>query len=148
MHRSVQSPMVGPRMTTERLEPSSLFELYDQSDEIKRLVSDNIAVLKCIRGGLRMAQKHRLDFDPRTDYWRPPERRLLVAYLADRWTGRFAPPNDVRALTLQLTAWFDQARPEVVQYFGVDYDKVEGGLAKICGDLAAYARRMAATSVW
>lgn len=70
---------------------------------MRAAVEHNIQVLKCIRGGLRMAEAHALDFDPRADYWHPPERRLAVAYLADRWSGRVAP---VRA-----GHWEDDARP-------------------------------------
>jgi len=76
----------------------SLVDLYDQSEETRKSVSHNIEILKCVRGGLRMAERYRLSFDFRREYWRLPERRLATAYLADRWTGRFAPASAVRTV--------------------------------------------------
>ncbi|MBN1772042.1 MAG: hypothetical protein JXB32_12310, partial [Deltaproteobacteria bacterium] len=73
-----------------------LLDRFDREPEMRAAVEHNIQVLKCIRGGLRMAEAHALGFDPRADYWHPPERRLAVAYLADRWSGRVAPVQAVR----------------------------------------------------
>jgi hypothetical protein len=57
----------------------SLLDRYQREEDMRKMVQHNIEVLKCIRGGLRMAEKHRTEFDPRADYWRPPERRIAVA---------------------------------------------------------------------
>jgi hypothetical protein len=132
---------------TDHLDLESLFDLYDRSDKLRELLSHNIGILKCIRGGLRMAERHRLEFDPRADYWYRPERRLIVAYLADRWTGRFAPAGALRSVALELLKWFDQARPTAVDYSGVEYSQV-GGLSPICTALAGHARRMAPIPAW
>lgn len=133
--------------TDSRLDLGSLLELYDRDKQLQEVVLHNIWALKSIRGGLRMAQQNRLEFDPRADYWRLPERRLAVAYLADRWTGRFAPTAALRSAALELLTWFDQARPSVVAYRGTLYEQA-GGLAKICASLGDYARRMAAIPAW
>lgn len=95
-----------------------------------------------------MAERYRLAFDPRREYWRLPERRLATAYLADRWTGRFAPASDVRAVALHLLRHFDRARADgVVSYQGVQYEQA-GGFKKICNALAEHARRLAPIPAW
>ncbi len=94
-----------------------------------------------------MAERHRLAFDPRDEYWRLPERRFVVSYLADRWTGRFEPAWALRAFALHLLKHFDQARPEVVSYRGVDYDRI-GGFETIRSALAEHARRLVPTKAW
>ncbi len=133
---------------TTAVDLSSLLGLYDRDEETRRVVSHNVEVLKCIRGGLRMAERYQLSFDPRRDYWHPPERRLAVAYLAERWTGRFAPARAVRELALHLLRHLDRARSDgLVTYRGVQYDQV-GGLDKLAGTLAAHASRLAPISAW
>lgn len=126
----------------------SLLDLYDRSDQIRSSVSHNVQILKCIRGGLQMAANHRISFDPRTEYWRLPERRLLVAYCADRWTGHFAPANALRCIARRALLHFDQARTQgVVSYRGVDYDQA-GGFKQLCAILAEHARRLPPFPEW
>jgi hypothetical protein len=126
----------------------SLLDLYDQNEKARQAVSHNIAILKCIRGGLRMAERHRIVFDPRQEYWRLPERRLAVAYFADRWTGRFAPASALRAVARRLLVHFDQARTDgVVSYRGVDYEQV-GGFEKMCAALAGHVHRLTPIQEW
>jgi hypothetical protein len=133
---------------TTKVDLGSLLNLYENSDDTRKSVSHNIKVLKCIRGGLRMAERYRLAFGPRREYWRLPERRIAVAYLADRWTGRFVPASALRSVGLRILQHFDNARPEgVVTYRGIEYDQV-GGFAKICGALAEHARRLAPIAAW
>jgi MoxR-like ATPase len=126
----------------------SLLGLYEGSEQTRSAVSHNVQLLKCIRGGLRMAERYRLAFDPRLDYWRRPERRLAIAYLAERWTGRFAPVSAVRGLALHVLRHFDRARTDgVVSYLGVHYEQA-GGFAKICDELAEHARRLGPIPAW
>jgi len=133
---------------TAQIELGSLLDLYDKSVETRKSVSHNIEVLKCIRGGLRMAERYRLAFDPRREYWHPPERRITVAYLADRWTGRFAPASALRSVGLRILQHFDNARSEgVVSYLGVEYDQV-GGFGKVCAALGEHASRLAPIPAW
>jgi hypothetical protein len=140
--------LVGAMIIADtRLRLETLFTEYANNNKIKELVSGNIDILKCVRGGLRMAEAHRIDFDPRAEYWRPPERRMAVAYLSDRWTGRFAPLLALRSVGVDLLTWFDKARPSVITYTGVDYDEA-GGFDKICSALAEHARRMASPPAW
>ncbi len=95
-----------------------------------------------------MAEGHRVHFDPRGEYWRLPERRLCVAYLADRWTGHFAPAPALRDFSRRLLAHFDQARGDrLVTYKGVNYDEA-GGLDKICAALIEHARRLPPILEW
>jgi len=141
-------PSVGMPSGTAGVDLGSLLDLYDRSEETRSLVSHNIGILKCIRGGLRMAQRHRIAFDPRREYWRLPERRLAVAYLADRWTGRFAPASALRVVARRVLLHFDQARTDaVVSYCGVEYEQ-GGGFDKICAALAEHARRLAPIPEW
>ena len=127
----------------------SLLNLYDRSEQTREAVSHNIGILKCIRGGLLMADRHRISFDPRREYWRLPERRLAVAYFADRWTGHFAPGPTLRAIAQRVFLHFDQARTDgVVSYRGVDYEEIPGGFPKLCSDLAEYARKLPDLAEW
>jgi hypothetical protein len=133
---------------TAGVDLGSLLDLYGSSEKTRSTVSHNIGVLKCIRGGFRVAERHRITFSPRQEYWRLPERRLAVAYLADRWTGRFAPPAALRAVARRLLLHFDQARTDgVVSYRGVEYEQ-GGGFEKICAVLADYARRLPPIPEW
>jgi hypothetical protein len=95
-----------------------------------------------------MALRHHLAFDPRADYWRLPERRFVVAYLADRWTGRFAPALALRTVALQMIRHFDRARTDgLVSYIGVEYDEI-GGIGKLCSVLAEHSRRLTPIPAW
>lgn len=133
---------------TARVDLGSLLSLYDDSDETRKSITHNLEVLKCIRGGLRMAERYRLAFDPREEYWRLPERRIAIAYLADRWTGRFVPAPALRSVGLRILRHFDEARADgVVSYQGFDYEQA-GEFAKICTALAEHARRLAPLTAW
>ncbi len=122
-----------------------LLERYDQEPEMRSAVEHNVQVLKCVRGGLRMAEAHAIDFDPRSDYWHPPERRLAVAYLADRWTGRVAPVGAVRELALRLVQHFEQARIDgLVTDVGVDDVQV----ATVAETLVEHVRRLGQLPAW
>jgi len=133
---------------SSRVDLGEMLDLYEKSEETRDLVSHNIDVLKCIRGGLRQAERHRIAFDPRGEYWRLPERRLAVTYFAERWSGRFAPASALRTVALRVISHFDRARTDgVVQYRGYDY-KEAVGLDKICSALADHARRLPPIPEW
>lgn len=124
---------------------ANLIDRYDREPEMRKAVQHNVAVLKCIRGGLRMAEKHRIDFDPRRDYWRPPERRVAVAYLARRWMGRCSPPSSVRELALGITRHLERARTDgLVTYIGVEPAEV----ARLLPALAEHAGRLSPMPAW
>lgn len=95
-----------------------------------------------------MAERHRMPFEPRKEYWRLPERRLAVAYFADRWTGHFAPAAALRGVARRVFLHFDQARTDaVVSYLGVDYEQA-GGFERLCMDLANHAHRLPPLPEW
>jgi hypothetical protein len=95
-----------------------------------------------------MSQQHQVIFDPRQDYWRPPERRFAVAYLAERWTGRFAPATALRSVALDVVQHFDRIRIDgTVTFRGTEYKQV-GGFAKIRDQLADHARKLPQTTEW
>lgn len=123
----------------------SLLDRYDREPDMRAAVQHNVAVLKCIRGGLRMAENHRIEFEPRKDYWRPPERRVAVAYLANRWTGRCSPPDSVRELALAVTRHLERARTDgLVTYIGVEPTEV----ARVLPALGEHAARLAPLPAW
>jgi hypothetical protein len=66
------------------LDINSLLTEHARSDKLKELVSGNIGILKCVRGGLRMAESYRLEFDPRADYWYRPIVSRDVVYKKGR----------------------------------------------------------------
>lgn len=125
-----------------------LLDHYRGDEKMRGAVQLNVGRLRTVRGGLRMAERHRLSFDPRPDYWWLPERRLLVAYFAKHWTGRFSRPDALRAFALQVFQHFDRSRADgIFTYVGVRYDEV-GGIAAICEPLIAHARRLPAGTPW
>ncbi|MBA2303914.1 MAG: hypothetical protein H0W08_14945 [Acidobacteria bacterium] len=131
-----------------RVDLSSLLDLYERSEPARQAVAHNVGLLKCIRGGLEMAAAHQISFDPREEYGRRPERRLGVAYLADRWTGRFAPASAVRNMARRVLEHLDRARADgIVTYKGMDYDQT-GGIATISDALANHARNLAPLGSW
>ena len=139
----------GVHATHSRIDLGSLLNFYEQSEKARSDVSYNIEALRCIRGGLRMAERRMVSFDPRAEYWYLPERRLLLAYFADRWTGRFAPAIVLRSIAQRAFSYFDQARTlGLITYTGVDYEAVPGGFTKLCSDLAEYADKFPILAEW
>jgi hypothetical protein len=123
----------------------NLLDRYEQDPEMRTDVQHNVQILKCVRGGLRMAENHRIAFDPRVDYWHPPERRIAVAYLADRWTGRFVPAQAVRDLGFQIVGHFERARRDrLVTYLGVEPSEV----TRVCEILLDHVRRLGPVPAW
>ncbi|BCS31409.1 hypothetical protein TBR22_A06100 [Luteitalea sp. TBR-22] len=125
-----------------------LIEAYDNNAASREAVAHNVGVLRCIRGGLRMAERYRVPFDPRFDYWRRPERRFVVAYLAQNWTGRFAPAVQLRRLAIDLLQHADRARRDgLVTFRGIRYE-LAGGLGSLCETLAQHVETLPASPAW
>jgi MoxR-like ATPase len=123
----------------------NLLDRYEQEPEMRAAAQHNVQILKCVRGGLRMAESNRIAFDPRSDYWHPPERRIAVAYLADRWTGRFVPAQAVRDLGFRIVQHFEQARREgLVTHLGVEPNEV----TRACEALLDHVRRLGPVPAW
>lgn len=129
-------------VTSKAPELGSLISRFRENERTRKAALHNVAVLRCIRGGLKMVEANAITFDPRDDYWRRPERRALVAYFAKRWTNRVAPVAAVRTLALLAFRHFDRARTDgVVTYEGVDY-ATAGGWPIICDALVSHAARL------
>jgi hypothetical protein len=45
----------------------SVIDFHDNNDKAKQTAMHGAGILKCIFGGLRMAESHRIDFDPRAN---------------------------------------------------------------------------------
>lgn len=93
------------------LDLNSVIAYYGATPKAREGAAHNAARLKCIVGGLRMAQRHRTDFDPRRGYWHPPQWRRTVAYLASNWAGMSGPPSRVRSMALRLPGHMDTLAP-------------------------------------
>lgn len=125
-----------------------LLERYANDRKMQESVEHNAEVLRCVRGGLRMASAHPFAFEPRRDYWYPPERRFAVAYLAAEWTGHFVPAAGLREYALHVLRHFERARADgLIEYLGVDYASV-GGQAALIETLVNHSQRMATPGVW
>ncbi|WP_437928633.1 HTH domain-containing protein [Sorangium sp. So ce291] len=83
---------------------------YDASDQARSDALHNLHVWRRIQGGLAMAQEHPVSFDPWQKYWFCFERRVLVAYFADRFEQRYAPADALRKLAFHVFRHFDAAR--------------------------------------
>lgn len=103
-----------------------------------------------VAGPLRLAvaTRHSLSFDPRHDYWRPPERRVAIAYLSSLWNGRFTPAELVRAHALHVCTQVDKWRADGrVTVLEADYSKV-GGWKPLGEQLMACAASMPDFAGW
>src|SRR5581483_5979940 len=77
--------------------------------------------------------------------WFQPERRIAVAYLADRWTGRFAPAHAVREVAFRIVQHFERARHDgLITYRGVERSEV----VRVCELLHDHAGRLGPVPAW
>ncbi len=121
---------------------ADLLGRHDADDRVRELVAHNVQILRCIRGGLELVRAERISFDPRMEYWRLPERRALVAYFADRWHGRHAPPDALRGYALRLFRHFARLREDrELTFVGVDYGR-GGGWPLLSDKLIEHAQRL------
>ncbi len=88
----------------------SLLPAYLKDESVRDYVTQNFDKWRQINGALELARATKRPFDPRDDYWRLPERRLLIAYVAKRLFRRYAPPAAMRSLAFGLFRHFDTAR--------------------------------------
>jgi MoxR-like ATPase len=97
---------------TKAMIPSldSLLPAYVNDASVRDYVTQNFDKWRQINGALALARATKRPFDPRDDYWRLPERRLLIAYVAKRLFRRYAPPSAMRSLAFGLFRHFDTAR--------------------------------------
>jgi MoxR-like ATPase len=128
------------------LSPERLCRLLDEfeaSPILQRWVGHNLGTLRRIRGGRRLAEAHALNFDLRDDYWRQPQRRLIVAWLGASWTERLAPVAAVRVLALHVLRHFDRIDEGVAETFrGVDYARAPGGWTGVVHRMLKHLDRM------
>lgn len=120
-----------------------LLARFETDDKFRDGVRHNLGTLRRIRGGLEVARAHRMAFDPRDDYWRQPQRRILVAWFAATWTERLAPVKSLRTLALHLFRHFDQITEwGGVPFRSVEYDEAPGGWLGICETMRTHLARM------
>jgi len=83
-----------------------------------------------------MAEKHRFEFDPREDYWRLPERRIAIAYLAHQWSECVAPASAVRDLALRVVQTFDRIRADgLIESRGTEDEDVQEVAKVLLGEV-------------
>ncbi len=119
-------------------------ELVEPALQADPSVSHNLAVWRAVIGGTEMAFDPLVDFDPRADFWHPPEHRFLVAYLSNRWP-RWPSSEDKHAPLAEFAVMLSRRMAKLraegkVTYLGVDYDEaggVEAVLAPIRADVQA-----------
>ncbi len=100
-----------------------LLPAFTERDAVRKYAEHNVDLWRRTVGGLRLAQEKRRPFDPRADYWRYPERRLLVAYFVRRFAGCYAPANALRRLAFGVFRHFDTARAQ--NHLGEPFDADE-----------------------
>ena len=128
---------------------SDLWNSYEQSTAVRDHVLHNVMILRCVRGGLTMALAHQLDFDPRAEYWRRPERRLLVAYFANNWGDRMTPVEPLRRFAQKAFEHFDSLHAQAVfQSMGADWEYAEGDLTKIQEGLLVACNSLQVSDDW
>lgn len=128
---------------------SDLWNSYQQSPAVRDHVLHNVMILRCVRGGLAMARAHPFDFDPRVEYWRRPERRLLVAYFANNWGDRMTPVEPLRRFARQAFEHFDSLHAQAVfQSMGADWEYAEGDLTKIQDGLLVACNSLQVSDDW
>lgn len=105
-------------------------------------IRHNLAILRAIHWGSEQVLASTIDFDPRDEWWRPPERRFELAFLADTWD---AWPSDasthatVEQFCVALSLALDALRARnKISFFGVDYERA-GGLAKVLAPIRTLA---------
>ncbi len=127
----------------ERLTESALL-----NTAVRKYALDNVVRFKRMHGGLGLVEANSLEFDPRADYWRRPERRIAVTYLSNTWNGRCTPTALVREHALLVTQHLDRLRSERgFRPFGVNYAEL-GGWDAICQQLVQHAGELGPVAGW
>ncbi|MBK9385608.1 MAG: AAA family ATPase [Planctomycetes bacterium] len=84
--------------TSKFLDIAALAHRALERDELRH----NLGTLKRIHGGLELALRERVEFDPRRDYWLRIERRFLVAYLCREFPQWPSGPGEERLAQFAL----------------------------------------------
>ncbi|MBL8900704.1 MAG: AAA family ATPase [Planctomycetes bacterium] len=116
--------------TSKFLDITALARRALERDELRH----NLGTLKRIHGGLELALRERIEFDPRSDYWLRVERRFLIAYLCrefPRW-----PSGDGEELLVTFALWLARElakapAPRVTD--GAESDTPEGAASLLAG---------------
>jgi len=125
-----------------------LLDRYDSDPTVRDTVRHNAEYYKRTQGGRRIVKRYRIHFDGRKDYWRPPERRMLVAYFSHRWHRKYAPAASLRSHALALFTHFQRGRDDgLFPWHTVDYER-HGGWESIARALIEHARSIRDTDAW
>lgn len=115
---------------------------FEAEEDISDHFDHDLSLAMATVGAWDLLQAHPRDFDFRTEYWRRPERRVLVAYLAHHWDDGFAPADAMRSFATRLIRHFDAARAEgAFTWWGVEYAAM-GGFDRVCDALIDRARTL------
>ncbi len=108
--------------------------ILEPSDAVAISLRHNLALLRAIHWGAKGVLGSELEFDPRANFWQPPERRFLIAFLSDTWRDWPRDPSKHPALErfcVALATGLDRPRQRgMMKYIGVDYDEA-GGVTKV-----------------
>lgn len=122
---------------------AALLSRFQSDPPFTRMVRQNLARLKCVRGGFLIADFDPIAFEPRGEYWRRPERRLTVAWFAKEWNRQTLPPESFRRFALFVFRHMDRIREDgLLTFLGVDYPRSPGGWAGICDRLLEHVGHM------
>lgn len=95
-------------------------------------IRHNLAILRAIQWGAREVCSSDLEFDPRDDWWRRPERRFAIAFLTEVWHDWPADESThpfLETLCVRLCSALDDLRGAgELTFQGFEYEQ-RGGLA-------------------
>jgi hypothetical protein len=97
------SPVQFPSLET-------IVPAYRVREDIRQHARHNVRIWRDINGAIDLANKYRQEFDPRQDYWYQTERRILIAFLAQRFHGCYDPPDVMRHVAHSVISHFDRTR--------------------------------------
>ena len=85
---------------------------YDVEDKLKGSIAHNYGFFSTIHGAYALADEYFFDFDPVMDYWRMPERLILVSFFSSFWYQRYFPAEALRKLAFSTFLHFERARQD------------------------------------
>lgn len=114
-------------------------------------ISHNMAVLRAVVGGTEMALDPMIEFDPRDDFWRRPERRFLVAFLSrrfPRWPQEDEVQEPLAEFAVEMSRRVDALRSAgKITFLSVEYDE-GGGLSEVLKPLRELFTTMEPLPQW
>jgi len=81
-------------------------------DDGDKHVDHNFDIWRRINGAVVMLSDSKLTFNPVDEYWRMPERRILISFFGHRFRGLFCPVAHLRQLAHKTMLHFDRARED------------------------------------